>query len=211
LALVFGELPKWIARKVRRPDLKEKYEGLSVEQIAEREHKHLIDAMLDLTVEDDLHTEWAAPVINVRTELYSELLAPPYMIPGVSDGGAHIKFITPGIFPTEVLAWLSRDVGALSLEEAHFRLSGLPAWAAGFKDRGTLREGMAADVVVYDLNKLKALPEEILHDVPADEWRRVQKCEGYRWIMVNGQPIFEEGNCTGATPGRLLRGGRAVA
>ena len=85
-----------------------------------------------------------------------------------------------------------------------------PAWAAGFKDRGTLREGMAADVVVYDLNRLKALPEEILHDIPANEWRRVQRCEGYRWIMVNGQPIFEEGNCTSATPGRLLRGGRAV-
>jgi N-acyl-D-amino-acid deacylase len=211
LALVFGELPKWIARKVRRPDLKEKYEGLSVEQIAEREHKHLIDAMLDLTVEDDLHTEWAGPIPNANSALYSELLAAPYMMPGVSDGGAHIKFITPGIFPTEVLAWLARDVGALSLEEAHFRLSGLPAWAAGFKDRGTLREGMAADVVVYDLDKLKALPEEILHDIPADEWRRVQRCEGYRWIMVNGQPIFEENKCTGATPGKLLRNGSAAA
>jgi len=87
----------------------------------------------------------------------------------------------------------------------------LTAWAAGFKDRGTLREGMAADVVVYDLNRLKVMPEEILYDIPANEWRRVQKCEGYRWIMVNGQPIFEEGNCTGATPGKLLRNGRAVA
>ena len=211
LALVFGELPKWIARKVQRRDLKDQYEGLSIEQIAARENKHFVDAMLDLTVADDLHTEWAAPITNANSALYGELLEAPYMIPGVSDGGAHIKFITPGIFPTEVLAWLVRDVKALSLEEAHFRLSGLPAWAAGFKDRGTLREGMAADVVVYDLNRLKAMPEEVLHDIPANEWRRVQKCEGYRWIMVNGQPIFEEGNCTGATPGKLLRNGRAVA
>jgi N-acyl-D-amino-acid deacylase len=211
LAFIFGELPKWIARKVHRPDLKDKYEGLSIEQIAEREHKHVIDAMLDLTVDDDLRTEWAAPARNTRADLYSEVLEPVYMIPGVSDGGAHIKFITPGIFPTEVLAWLARDVGALTLEEAHFRLSGLPAWAAGFKDRGTLREGMAADVVVYDLNRLKALPEEILHDIPASEWRRVRRCEGYRWIMVNGEPIFEEGECTGAMPGKLLQNGRAVA
>ncbi len=211
LALVFGELPKWIARKVQRRDLKDQYEGLSIEQIAARESKHFVDAMLDLTVADDLHTEWAAPITNANSALYGELLEAPYMIPGVSDGGAHIKFITPGIFPTEVLAWLVRDVKALSLEEAHFRLSGLPAWAAGFKDRGTLREGMAADVVVYDLNRLKAMPEEVLHDIPANEWRRVQKCEGYRWIMVNGQPIFEEGNCTGATPGKLLRNGQAVA
>jgi len=210
LALIFGELPKWIARKVHRTDLKDKYEGLSIEQISERENKHLIDAMLDLTVEDDLRTEWAGPVTNARPELYGELLEAPYMIPGVSDGGAHIKFITPGIFPTEVLAWLVRDVRALSLEEAHFRLSGLPAWAAGFKDRGTLREGMAADIVVYDMNRLKVMPEEILHDVPADEWRRVQRCDGYRWIMVNGEPIFEEGKCTGATPGKLLRHGCAA-
>ncbi len=195
LALVFGELPKWIARKVQRRDLKDQYEGLSIEQIAARENKHFVDAMLDLTVADDLHTEWAAPITNANSALYGELLEAPYMIPGVSDGGAHIKFITPGIFPTEVLAWLVRDVKALSLEEAHFRLSGLPAWAAGFKDRGTLREGMAADVVVYDLNRLKAMPEEVLHDIPANEWRRVQKCEGYRWIMVNGQ----------------LRNGQAVA
>ena len=51
---------------------------------------------------------------------------------------------------------------------------------------------MAADVVVYDLNRLQALPEEILHDIPAGEWRRVRRCEGHRWIMVNGQPILEE-------------------
>jgi N-acyl-D-aspartate/D-glutamate deacylase len=207
LAVVFGDLPKFIARKVHSKDLKDKYEGLSVEQIAEREHKHIIDAMLDLTVADDLKTEWAGPITNARTELYAEMMEPSYMIPGVSDGGAHIKFITPGIFPTEVLSWLTRDAGVLSLEEAHFRLSGLPAWAAGFKDRGTLREGMAADIVIYDLNRLKSMPEEILQDLPANEWRRVQRCEGYRWIMVNGQPIFEEGKCTDATPGKLLRMG----
>jgi N-acyl-D-aspartate/D-glutamate deacylase len=207
LAVVFGDLPKFIARKVHSKDLKDKYEGLSVEQIAEREHKHIIDAMLDLTVADDLKTEWAGPITNARTELYGEMMEPSYMIPGVSDGGAHIKFITPGIFPTEVLSWLTRDTGVLSLEEAHFRLSGLPAWAAGIKDRGALREGMAADIVIYDLNRLKSMPEEILQDLPANEWRRVQRCEGYRWIMVNGQPIFEEGKCTDATPGKLLRMG----
>src|SRR5882724_2753247 len=130
--------------------------------------------------------------------------------PVVSDGGAHIKFITPAIYPTEVLSWLVRDSDVLSLEEAHFRLSGLCAWAAGFKDRGTLREGMAADVVIYDLAQLKSLPEEIAYDLPANEWRRVQKAEGYRWIMVNGEVIFEDGQCTGATPGKLLRNGQAV-
>lgn len=210
LDVIFGEIPKYIARKVRRPDLKQKYEGLSVEQIAQMENKHVIDAMLDLSVADDLRTEWAGPVTNANIDGYRELLSSPYTLPGVSDGGAHVKFITPAIYPTEVLAWLVRDAGVLTLEEAHFRLSGLTGWAAGFKDRGTLREGMAADIVIYDLDALKTLPEEIAYDLPAGEWRRIQRAEGYRWIMVNGAVIFEDGRCTGATPGKLLRNGQAV-
>ena len=62
--------------------------------------------------------------------------------------GRTVKFITPAIYPTEVLSWLVREQGVMSLEEAHFRLSGIMAWAAGIKDRGTLREGQAADIVV---------------------------------------------------------------
>jgi N-acyl-D-aspartate/D-glutamate deacylase len=99
----------------------------------------------------------------------------------------------------------------ITLEEAHFRLSALPAHAAGFRDRGTLREGAAADVVVYDLNALDIQPEwvgEIAHDFPGGEWRRVQRAKGYRAIIVNGAMTFDEGKCTGETPGMLLRHGR---
>ena len=83
------------------------------------------------------------------------------------------------------------------------------AWASCIKDRGTLREGMAADIIIYDLDKLDALPDEIVHDLSAGEWRRVQRAEGYRYVMVNGEPIFEDGTCTEALPGKLLRGGQA--
>jgi N-acyl-D-aspartate/D-glutamate deacylase len=103
-----------------------------------------------------------------------------------------------------------RDSNIMSLEEAHYRLSYLTAWAAGITDRGSLREGLAADIVVYDLDKLKILPSEVVHDLPANEWRRVQKSEGYRWLLVNGQVTFEDNKCTGATGGRLLRGGQAA-
>jgi len=209
LNIVFGEFDKFIARKVRNPDLKLKYEGMSVQQIAEKEGKHVIDAMLDLSVADDLRTEWAGPVENANVAGYKDLMSSPYIMPGVSDGGAHVKFITPAIYPTEVLSWLVRETGILTLEEAHFRLSGLMAWAAGFKDRGTLREGMAADIVIYDPNTVQALPSEILYDLPANEWRRVQKADGYRHILVNGVETFRDGKCTGATPGSLLRNGAA--
>jgi N-acyl-D-aspartate/D-glutamate deacylase len=209
LNIVFGEFHKFIARKVRNLELKLKYEGLSVEQIAKMENKHVIDAMLDLSVADDLRTEWAGPVANANIEGYKDLMHSPYTMPGVSDGGAHVKFITPAIYPTEVLSWLVRETGIMSLEEAHFRLSGMMAWAAGFKDRGTLREGMAADIVIYDINTVQSLPSEIAYDLPANEWRRVQKAEGYKYIMVNGDVTFQDGVCSGATPGKLLRNGLA--
>jgi N-acyl-D-aspartate/D-glutamate deacylase len=135
----------------------------------------------------------------------------PYTIPGVSDGGAHMKYFLGGAYTTDFLQWLVRDEQRLTLEEAHYRLSALPAHAAGFRDRGTLREGGWADVVVYDLNQLGVegeLAGEIVHDLPGGEWRRVQRARGYRAIIVNGELTFEDGKPTGATPGKLLRHGR---
>jgi N-acyl-D-aspartate/D-glutamate deacylase len=62
-------------------------------------------------------------------------------------------------------------------------------------------------VVVYDLNKLAIKPLEIVHDFPGGEWRRVQRSEGYGAMLVNGEVTFQDGKCTGSTPGRLLRSG----
>ena len=76
-----------------------------------------------------------------------------FTFPGVSDGGAHTKFFTGGAFTTDFLRWMVRDEKRITLEEAHYRMSALPAHAAGFRDRGMLREGAAADVVVYDLKR----------------------------------------------------------
>ena len=209
LDVIFGEFRNFIARKIHDRDLKLKYEGMSVQQIADAESKHVIDAMLDVSVADDLRTEWAGPVANSNVEGYKDMMSSPYTMPGVSDGGAHVKFITPAIYPTEVLSWLVRETGTLSLEEAHFRLSGMMAWAAGIKDRGTLRPGMAADIVMYDYNTVNSCEGEIAYDLPANEWRRVQKAEGYRHIMVNGEVTFNDGECSGSTSGALLYNGAA--
>lgn len=204
------EMSTYVAVRVHRPDLKQ-YEGLSVAQIAKTEHKHVIDALLDLSVADDLKTEWLTPLLNNRPDYAKEVMTSPYTLAGVSDGGAHMKFLTAGIWPTDLLTWMVRDTGILTLEEAHWRLSGMPAWAAGFKDRGLVREGLAADLMIYDLDALAMGSIEIMEDLPCGEWRRVQRAHGYRWIMVNGEVTFADGTCTGATPGRLLRSGRAAA
>ena len=127
-------------------------------------------------------------------------------VAGFSDGGAHAKFQTLGIYPTELLTWLVRDTGTLTLEQAHYHLSYMPAWAAGFKDRGSIREGLAADLLVYDLDKLGIEEPEMLYDLPPDnDSRLVQRPRGYRWIMVNGEVTFEDGKDTKAYSGKLIR------
>ena len=135
----------------------------------------------------------------------------PYCIPGISDGGAHTKFITTGSYPTDFLIDLVRERGLMDLEQAHWHLSTLPALAAGFHDRGYLQEGMPADIVVYDFEALQLQPRYHTYDYPADEWRLARKAEGYRWILVNGEVTFVDGECTGSTPGTLLRHGAAEA
>jgi len=192
--------------QVERAELKDK-EGLTLRELSERTGKHPVDAMLDLAVADDLNAEFYAPGPNQNMDFMKEMLEYPYLIPGVSDGGAHTKFFTGGQYPTEFLANLVRERGMLSLEDAHWRLSALPAMCAGFRDRGTLREGAPADVIVYDLDKLAVGPMEKVYDLPGGEWRRIRRAKGYQAIVVNGEVTMSDGLATGATSGRLLRHG----
>lgn len=191
---------------ISRDDLKP-LEGLKLREISQRQGKDLIDAMLDLAVADDLETEFYLPQINQNLDYMKEMLSYPWLIPGVSDGGAHTKFFTGGKYPTEFLTTWVRQHEFLSLEEAHWRLSALPALCAGFRNRGFLREGSPADIVIYDFNRLAIRPMETAQDFPGGEWRRVQKADGYRAVMVNGQVTLEDGQPTGNHSGKLLRHG----
>ena len=183
--------------------------GQTVQQIADAQGKHVIDALLDMVVEDDLETEFYAPTQGRDTAQFTtELVDSNVVVAGVSDGGAHVKFLTAGIYPTDLLTWLVRDEKTVSLEDAHYKLSYLPAHLGGFKDRGAIREQAPADIVVYDLDKLEVLPSEVAEDLPGGEWRRIQKSKGYDWILVNGQITFENGEPTGALPGKFLHNGR---
>ena len=185
-----------------------RYVGRNVGEIAEEEGKDPVDVMLDIAVAGNLDVEFrGGDATSTNAEMVAEMMRDPFVMAGISDGGAHTKFFTGGSYTTDLLTWLVRDTKKMTLEEAHFHLSYLPAQVAGFLDRGYLSEGAPADIVVYDLENLKRLPEwdyEVAHDFPANEWRRVQRAEGYKWVMVNGVVTFEDGECTGATPGQLL-------
>jgi len=184
------------------------FEGMSVGEIAERRGVHPIDAMLDLAVKDTLRTRFVTPPQEIDMQAMKEVANSPFALPGVSDGGAHMKFITLGRYSTEFLSLLVREHQIMDLEQAHWRLSAYPALAAGFRDRGFLREGAPADLLVYDFENLAILPSEKLYDFPAGDWRLACKASGYRYTLVNGEVTFIDGDCTGRTPGRLLRHGQ---
>ncbi len=209
-----GPLKDLVVQGVNRQPELLPYVGRSLQQIAEADNKSVVDAMIDLSLAGDLNVEFRGSTIprqdprNVAGLINESL----YTFPGVSDGGAHTKFIINGNYTTDFLMWLVRDEKLITLEEAHYRLSALPAHAAGFRDRGLLREGAPADIVVYDFDNLGFDPPdaagEVAYDFPGGEWRRIQRAQGYQAILVNGEVTFENGRCTGATPGKLLRRGR---
>lgn len=198
----------WISSDV--PDarrLKDTYEGYTIGEIAARENKHEIDAFLDVAVAGELRVGFATPMMMTPPESMKEIATSPVALPGVSDGGAHTKFVTTARYATELLGYWVREHEIMSLEEAHWRLSYYPAMAAGLKGRGSLTEGAPADVVVYDPETVDSLPQERAWDYPAGEWRLIQKAVGYDRIVVNGVTTFVDGVCTEATPGKLLRHG----
>ncbi len=169
--------------------------------------KHPVDVMLDMAVEEDLKTEFFAAPPNGNIEYLKEIVDDPYVLFGVSDGGAHTKFLTAGRYPTETLCKVVREHCMISLEEAHWRLSALPAQVAGFEGRGVLRKGAPADIVVYDFENLAVMPDEIVHDLPGGEWRRIQRARGYRYVLVNGEVTIRDDQQTGVCSGWLLRHG----
>ena len=186
----------------------EPYREMSIRQVAELTGKHPVDAMLDIAVADGLETLFFTAPPQGDSDLLREIVQYPHMLFGVSDGGAHTKFLTAGRYPTETLAEQVRDNQWLTYEEAHRRLSGLPAQLAGFQDRGLIRQDGPADVVVYDPDNLAVGPSEVVEDLPGGEWRRVQRASGYHAVIVNGQRTIADDRQTETHSGRLLRHGR---
>ncbi len=192
-----------------REDRNLKYEGKNIAELAEMMGTHPMDAMLDLAIDEGLRTEFTfEPTTGTNPVAVSEILNHPYTHPCVSDGGAHTRYQTLGQWPVALLAHRVRNDGMMELEKAHYKMSALPAYIAGFTDRGIIKEGLAADIIVYDPEKLGLQYDQPVYDTdfPGGERRIIQKAKGIRYTVVNGEVTFTEGTvCTGAVPGKLLR------
>ena len=185
------------------------YTGMTLGAIADKLGCRAVDVLCDASIDERLEAVFETQQFQASLDALKELVDEPYLIPGLSDGGAHLNFLTSGCYGTEYLARFVRDEQITSLEQAHWRLSGLPAHCAGFRDRGTLVEGAAADVIVYDLDALAYGDTEFVHDLPAGQMRAIARASGYRYTLVNGEIIIEDDRETGVMAGRLLRHGRA--
>ncbi|MGE3773854.1 MAG: amidohydrolase family protein [Gammaproteobacteria bacterium] len=184
-----------------------RYKGRYVGEIARAEGKTPLDAFCDIALGEELRTLFLIEDLNNSVdEAVGEIMSHPFVIPGLSDGGAHTQFLCLGKYPTVLLSKWVRDERRMSLEEAHWRLSYMSAAALGMDGIGTLQVGMPADIVVYDLDALAVTPEEpVYEDIIGGGKRLIQKAHGYRAILVNGVVTFRDGACTGELPGRILR------
>jgi len=184
-----------------------KYEGLSIADIAEAEGKHPLDAFLDIALDEDLETEFAHPAAAQGDDARADRISNPFVHISVSDGGAHTRFLVNSVWPVYFLAHWIRDKELMTLEQAHQKMSALPAWFSDMKNRGTLRVGDFADVMIYNMDELGLMYDKprFETDFPGGEKRLVQRPTGIRYIVVNGTVTFVENECTGALPGKLLR------
>jgi len=182
--------------------------GRSMAEIGAERGTGKLDTFLDLALAEDLQTSFRTRMSDVAKQFIRHLvqagLSEPIVMAGSSDGGAHLASFTGADYSTRLLAeWV--PAGALSLEQAVWRLSGMPATVHGLRDRGFLRVGAWADVVVYDPATLGAGEAHLARDFPADTERYVVDASGYRAVIVNGQVLVEDGAHTGALPGHVLR------
>ena len=173
------------------------YEGRSVAEVAETMGTHPVDALCDLLLDEDLQVSYFAASIDPAT--IADFVVHPLQMVG-SDAlllGDYPPPMAYGTFPI-ILAEIVREERKLSLPEAIRKMTSYPAQRLGIPDRGLLRDGMKADIVVFDPKTIKA---------HATRQNPRQLSTGVDYVIVNGKVVIDGGNHTGALPGRALRHG----
>jgi N-acyl-D-aspartate/D-glutamate deacylase len=197
----------WDYMWVNEPALKknEQFRFKTIGEISKMTGKRVIDAFLDLVVEENLDTRFLQAENNIDDEAMTRILTYPNAIVGLGDGGAHVQFHGGYGYTTRLLGEWVRKRQVLSLEQAIRKLTFESASAFGIYDRGMLRPGMAADIVLLDPKTVDAGEETVVHDFPAGGWRIKEEAKGIHMTIVNGQVLLEDGKHTGALPGRVIR------
>lgn len=183
----------------------------SIAAMAERQGRSPAAVAYDTMLADDGRGLLYLPTLNYvngRLDAVGEQLAHPASVAGLSDGGAHVGTICDVSFPTTLLQWWGRDraTGRLPIELLVHKQTRATAETVGLFDRGVLAPGYRGDVNVIDFERLGLHVPEFHYDLPAGGKRLLQRSEGYVHTFVAGTEVATNGESTGATPGRLVRG-----
>jgi N-acyl-D-aspartate/D-glutamate deacylase len=178
----------------------------TVGEIAKERGVQPIEAMIDLALEHDLKLFFRQPLANENQDDALELMKNPNTCVTFSDSGAHVSQIMDSSLQTHLLSHWVRDEQAFTLEEAVRLITYDTSTRWGFHDRGLLREGLAADIVVFDPERVAPRMPEVVNDLPAGARRLKQYADGMKATVVNGKTVLKDNEHTGALPGRVLRG-----
>ncbi len=210
-----GDYGGWrgVGAEPRKPDfdgIKVYEHGLppnpSISEVAAARGVHPAEAMIDLGLESDFEQLFIQPSrFPQDPDVLMAALRHPRTVMTFTDSGAHLSQISDSSIHTYLFGHWVRDRQQLPLEEAVRMVTLAPALAWGFADRGLVREGMAADLNVFDLAEIGPAVPTLEDDLPGGGRRLLQRSVGIRATVVNGEVIMEEGKPTGARPGRLLR------
>ena len=182
----------------------QRLEGKSVEEIAKSRNKDVIDTFLDIAVEEKLETMFQNSGSRDE-EATAQILKSPITLVGQSDAGAHLVYHAGYGYATRFLGYWVREKAVMPLEEAIRKLTFMVASVFGLYDRGLIRPGMAADLVLFDPQTVRECEPEMVNDLPGGEKRLIQRAIGVKTTMVNGAILVQDGEHTGAFPGRVLR------
>jgi N-acyl-D-aspartate/D-glutamate deacylase len=185
--------------------------GRSIADIAAERGVEPLDAVLDISLSEDLQPRFRSTLANDDPDTIKDLLQQDGVLMGLSDAGAHVSQLCDACLPTDLLGNWVREREVLSLERAVHKLTGEPARVYGFSGRGELAVGNHADIVVFDPDTVAPGPVRRIRDFPADGERLVaDQPSGMRHVLVNGTPIRVDGDADpegiGAKPGTILRG-----
>ncbi|HZM35919.1 MAG TPA: amidohydrolase family protein [Burkholderiales bacterium] len=191
-----GEWDKVEVVESRRKNLEQK----PVARLAREAGKDPLDFMLDLALEEDLGTVFNALLLNSDEQAVGRMLTDPAAMVSLSDAGAHLTFFNDAGFGLHLLGHWVRERKLFSLEEAAWRLAGQPAHVFGIPNRGALKPGHAADLLLFDPARVGRGARRRIFDLPAGQPRLTVEPAGVHGVWVNGVPLEE-----GRLAGRLLR------
>jgi len=168
------------------------FEQKNVAELAQASQQDPLDFALDLALKEDLQTVFTAQLLNSDTEAVARLLNDPHSLVSLSDAGAHLTFFNDAGFGLHLLGHWARDLGLMSMTQAVHKLTAQPAKVLGLKDRGLLRVGFAADLMLFDPTTVGRGPKHRVFDLPGGAARLNTLACGVHGVWVNGQLIADQ-------------------